>query len=321
MDERVVLRLSDEVGALSRAGRHAEAVAAADGLLGRLAADPQPDRLTIAARVLSLKASSLLALGEVEGAISVYSSLVAQHGSAGDPEVEAILAHALQVQANALIRLDRREQAIEIRNELITRFEDATEPGLRSAVAGALFCNVPLLRVLKRPPNAITVIDQVLLRFARARRPTARRRPRKSGHRPKQYELDDPRAKQPQHCGGRPDRRQANPEPAAKAARRQSQECDGDQHNDPVEQRSSGATAAHEVVGAAACVVTAKRARHVDCKCVGHGRHDEDQTGKEAGHAAAPYLSSPETGRSHPDQGRSCLAAAGATDDDDGGRA
>jgi tetratricopeptide (TPR) repeat protein len=166
---------------LNELERFAEAVAAADAGLARLAAsdsDPAEHEVRVA-RLMYNKAWALRLLGRRDDELDALAGIEARFGAASvepgvDPDLRTQVVHALDMRASTLVDLARDEEAVAVCDALIVRFADAADAGTRAEVAKACRRRAHALEVLARFDEAIAAYRDTLLRFGADEDPEVR---------------------------------------------------------------------------------------------------------------------------------------------------
>jgi pentatricopeptide repeat protein len=167
------------VATSSKAGRHEQAIAAADELLRRLAA-PVPSRPEVVLDALGLKARVLAEAGRVEEAIAVLGEMVERFEGDPDPALRKQVTIALANKVTALDDLDREDESAEVFQDMLTQFGEealtmfdgtashfanASEPQEREGLASALYGKALALEKLDRRDEALSTLTELIARF------------------------------------------------------------------------------------------------------------------------------------------------------------
>lgn len=149
---------------LGQAGRHEEAITAADVLLGRFPRDElgAEDILVMALRVKALAAA---AVGRTQEAISLLGELGERFGGSDELVAREAVAKAWDKMGDLLEDCGEHERALRAYDGLLERFGDALEPELRRSVALALRGKSRVLHATGRYEEALIIEDEILERF------------------------------------------------------------------------------------------------------------------------------------------------------------
>jgi tetratricopeptide (TPR) repeat protein len=127
------------------------------------------------ARVLLSEARSLVGLGELETAISVFSEIAETYGEAIDPEVGKVVRMALGAKAGVLGMTGRRAEEIVVTDALVYgSTDDEADPLQLLLLAGAMGANGMALIGDERYHEALQVLDDLVWRFKDAQEPELR---------------------------------------------------------------------------------------------------------------------------------------------------
>jgi hypothetical protein len=132
--------LGDKGFTLSKLGRHDEAIAVFDDVVGRFGTAGELALREQVARALNNKGITLAKLGRHAKEIAIYDDIVGRFGTAGELALRELVAMALVSKGFTLIKLGRRyyDEAIAVCDDVARRFGTASESALHELVAMAL---------------------------------------------------------------------------------------------------------------------------------------------------------------------------------------